>query len=253
MLLALILWTAARQPVHATTLTVSNSNDGGPGSLRQAIADASSGDTIRFASNLSGETIVLSGGSVTLTKSLTIDGSDLPVAVTLSGNTTNALFTVSAGVAVTLTRLTLVDGKNNFGGAIYNPGTLTLNRVTMHRHAALNGGAIYNVGTLTVLNSTFSGNSAYSGGGIDNFGTLTVTNSTFSANSAINTGGGIFNAGSLYLYNTIIANSSSGKDCLNANEPFFGLYGVIARRRQQPNRRWQLHRRRSAAIQSWTR
>ena len=65
MLLALILWTAARQPVQATTLTVSNSNDNGPGSLRQAIGDASSGDTIRFASNLSGETIVFSGGSVT--------------------------------------------------------------------------------------------------------------------------------------------------------------------------------------------
>ena len=34
---------------RAATITVNNGNDSGPGSLRQAIVDASAGDTINFA------------------------------------------------------------------------------------------------------------------------------------------------------------------------------------------------------------
>ena len=34
---------------RADTITVTNTNDSGPGSLRQALADANSGDTINFA------------------------------------------------------------------------------------------------------------------------------------------------------------------------------------------------------------
>ena len=40
-----------------STLTVTNANDGGAGSLRAAIAAARSGDTIRFAPALIGQTI----------------------------------------------------------------------------------------------------------------------------------------------------------------------------------------------------
>ncbi|MCZ0901261.1 DUF4347 domain-containing protein, partial [Microcoleus sp. HI-ES] len=36
------------------TITVTNSNDSGPGSLRDAIASAAAGDTIQFASTLAG-------------------------------------------------------------------------------------------------------------------------------------------------------------------------------------------------------
>ena len=39
----------AAAPAFAVTLTVSNTNDSGAGSLRQAIADAAPGDTIDFA------------------------------------------------------------------------------------------------------------------------------------------------------------------------------------------------------------
>ena len=49
------------QPVSAaTTITVTNTNDSGPGSLRQLIADAAPDDTISFDASLSGQTIVLS-------------------------------------------------------------------------------------------------------------------------------------------------------------------------------------------------
>ena len=51
---------------------VTNTNDNGPGSLRQAIADASPGDTIDL-SGLTG-TISLTSGQLAIDKSLTIKG-----------------------------------------------------------------------------------------------------------------------------------------------------------------------------------
>jgi hypothetical protein len=82
--------------------------------------------------------------------------------------------------------------------------------------ATTNGGGIYNVNNVILENSTLSGNSASSGGGIYNNDStlLTIENSTLSGNSA-DWAGGIANmAGTIDLHNTIIANSSSGSDCI---------------------------------------
>ena len=58
----------------AATITVTNNNDSGPGSLRQAIANSSPGDTIDFDSSLSGQTITFTSGGLTINKNLTIAG-----------------------------------------------------------------------------------------------------------------------------------------------------------------------------------
>src|SRR5438477_13189650 len=55
----------------ATTRTVTNLNDSGPGSLRDAIAASGSGDTINFA--VTG-TIVLTSASLSVNHNLTIQG-----------------------------------------------------------------------------------------------------------------------------------------------------------------------------------
>jgi hypothetical protein len=57
-----------------STLTVMNNHDSGPGSLRATIAAAASGDTIKFASSLKGQTIALTTGELDITTSLDIDG-----------------------------------------------------------------------------------------------------------------------------------------------------------------------------------
>lgn len=215
------------QPSQAATLLVTNVNDSGAGSLRQTIADAKPHDIIAFAAAVSGSTIVLTSGPIVLNMPLTIDGSMLAMVPTISGNQAKGIFSLSNSSVITLTRLTLSNGKSNYGGAIYNGGTLILNQVTLFDNDALNGGALYNVGSATLLNSTVSGNSAYSGGGIDNYGQLILKNSTLAGNSAVNTGGALFNAGVLQLYNTILADSSGDVDCHNADDPFFGLFGVI--------------------------
>lgn len=66
------------------TITVSNYNDSGPGSLRQAIVDASSGDTINFANATSQSSIILESG-ITIDKPLTIDATAPQVPVVLGG------------------------------------------------------------------------------------------------------------------------------------------------------------------------
>src|SRR6516225_1655554 len=56
-----------------STLTVTNLLDSGAGSLRGQIAAAAAGDTIVFATGLSG-TITLSSGELDITRNLTIQG-----------------------------------------------------------------------------------------------------------------------------------------------------------------------------------
>src|SRR6478736_9790205 len=63
--------TSAKGNRPATTITVTNTNDSGPGSLRQAVADANDGDTIEFA--VTG-TIGLTTGELLVAKNITISG-----------------------------------------------------------------------------------------------------------------------------------------------------------------------------------
>jgi hypothetical protein len=57
--------------LHAASITVTNTNDKGPGSLRQALAIANDGDTINFA--VTG-TITLTSGGLPINKNITISG-----------------------------------------------------------------------------------------------------------------------------------------------------------------------------------
>jgi hypothetical protein len=57
---------------HAATVTVTNGNDSGPGSLRQAITGALPGDAINFAPSVT--TVILISGELVIDKNLTITG-----------------------------------------------------------------------------------------------------------------------------------------------------------------------------------
>jgi hypothetical protein len=57
-----------------STLTVLNTLDRGPGSLRDTIAAAGRGDTSACDPSLAGQTITLTGGELAITKRLDIEG-----------------------------------------------------------------------------------------------------------------------------------------------------------------------------------
>ena len=71
LVIVVILLSAPVVVLHADTITVTNTNDSGPGSLRQALADANDGDTIDLA--VTG-TIGLTSGQLLVNKSIIIAG-----------------------------------------------------------------------------------------------------------------------------------------------------------------------------------
>ncbi|MBI9050987.1 MAG: sortase [Anaerolineaceae bacterium] len=202
------------QTAHAADQIVTNTNDSGPGSMRQAIIDAGSGETITFADGLSGDTITLVSELI-LSKSVTIDGSALTSPITISGNSTVRVFYVNSSITVILDNLIISNGQAIDGGGINNHGTLNVNNSTFSGNSATEyGGGIFNRdGALNVDNSTFFGNSATEyGGGICNLGgssTLDVDNSTFSDNSATEFGGGIYTSATLNVDNSTFSRNSA--------------------------------------------
>ena len=204
----------------ANIITVTNLNDSGPGSLRQALADASEGDTINFA--VSG-TISLTSGELVIDKSVTISGQPQSITVTRSSQTQFRIFHVMPGHDVTIDSLYITGGDPNlgsYGGAVLNDHAgLTISNCSLTTNSSTYGGAISSdssggSATLAVLNSSIIGNYVvFSGGGIyDNGGTLTITNSTVNNNLAgvtdpwvVGTGGGIYSSGPLTITNSTIS------------------------------------------------
>ncbi len=190
-------------PAHAAnTWTVQSSADGvatpancpGPNCrLRDAIAAAAAGDTIDFASGLSGTTITLTSGTLTLSRNVTIDGGTN--GVTVSGNNAVRVFSVNAGVTFTLQNITVANGRCNScnGGGINNAGTLNATNVTFKDNQAAEGGGIYNNNSVTLLNVTFYNNIATSaGGGLRTVaGNVGIRHATFNKNSTSGYGGAI--------------------------------------------------------------
>jgi len=176
----------------AATITVSNTADSGPGSLRQAIADADPGDTIDFS--ITG-TITLTTGQLDIAKDLTIAGPGEDQ-LTISGNNTSRVFYITSGT-VAISDLAIGDGKaGQDGGGIYTySGALTLTDCTVTgNEAGRNGGGVFIrwSSTANLSNCTFASNTASSlGGGVycADGTTVVAAGCTFSENSASRGGG----------------------------------------------------------------
>jgi hypothetical protein len=199
----------------AATITVTNGNDSGLGSLRRAVIFASPGDTINFAPSVTA--VNLTSGELVINKNLTISGPGANrLAVQRSTNATpfRIFHIISSTVTAHISGLTISNGLTIFnfvgdddgnGGGIRSAGVLTLTDCTISANQAVgtsfvggNGGGVLNEsGTMTIMRCTISSNSAQyytsssgdcgfgTGGGISNYsgGSLTITNSTISGNS----------------------------------------------------------------------
>ena len=226
--------------------TVSNLNDTGVGSLRDAIANTPAGGIVDFQPGLTG-TLTLTSGELLINKSLTINGPGSN-ALTISGGGASRVFDLPLSTSsISISNLTIANGATSggttgWGGAIENRGALTVSQCTLTGNFAqfgggaiddwgplnLNGdtfthntttasmggggGAIYSSrGVLTVIGSSFSGNSGQQGGAIiNNSGTLNIDTSAFSRNVA-GVGGGVFNVfGTGTITNSTFSNNVAG-------------------------------------------
>lgn len=231
MIFAACLFGLAAGSAHAAELSVTTLNDSGPGSLRQAIADAATEDTITFAVN----------GTITLTSGpLTINNINLEIAgpgtkrLTISGNHASRVFVIGSPTGtqydtyVTLAGMTISNGLadvnspvgQGIGGGILNgrSSSLTLSNVVVSNsqaigHASKNpagyfgagyGGGVANLGgTLAVIDSSFIGNLARGGDGSN--GPV----------AGLGGGGGIFNSGYASIEGSRFTRNQAigGNDC----------------------------------------
>jgi hypothetical protein len=199
---ALLVYAVAIQ-VHATIITVINTNDSGPGSLRQALVDAQDGDTIDFDPSLKGQTISLTSTELVINKTIAISGLGPNLLAVSRAQNAPAfrIFNLMPGRSVTIQGLTISNGlapEFGCGGGILDEGSLLslINCTVSGNSTDGTGGGICaeSNATLTIDSSTLSGNYAGDyGGGIANNGTLTINNSTLSANRGEFAAGAILN------------------------------------------------------------
>ena len=217
----------------AATFTVTNTNDSGAGSLRQAVLDSNSAttsDTIEFDAGVfnTPKTITLAS-AITINPangdSLTINGPGADL-LTISGNNAVGIFSVSAGDTASFSGMTLTAGNvaSGNGSAINSQGSVTISSVVFtfgnDNVIDINGNAtitncsfVQNIGTSVVIDSgTVSiSNSAFSqntSGAVSNNGTLTVSNSNFDSNTG-GQGGAISNGSSLTVTNSSFTNNTA--------------------------------------------
>jgi hypothetical protein len=199
---------------------VTNTNDSGPGSLRQALVDASDGDLINFA--VTG-TIVLTSGGLVIDKNVTISGPG-PDRLSIDGNQANfqCVFGVANSNTVTISGLTVTNGDC---GIYSDHASLTVTNCVVtanNGHSSVGGIGINDTlgptvrverrndcdareaygdrpagfAMLTVANCVISDNS---GSGVQNFSAIvTIIDSTISGNFADNSVGGFGQGGGIY-------------------------------------------------------
>jgi len=208
--------------VAAEVFTVSSTADNGPGSLRDAIAQANArpgADEVIFDPALAGQPIVLTTDQLTVTDHLTLTGLGQDLLTIERAATAPAfrIFEIDDGTAahiqVQLSGMKIVHGlaysrpgssEDALGGGLLNAEDLVIESTTLFGNTAQNtetgdnedafafGGAIFNSGVLTLGNSTITVNS--------------VSASCLAYCRAHGRGGGISNtdAGQVTLRNTTV-------------------------------------------------
>ncbi len=187
---------------------VTNLNDSGAGSLRQAVSDANNNgnpgvvDTIRFDQSLlyTSRIIALTSGQLTISQSVSIVGPSYdPSGILISAGNNSRVFQVtSAAQTAVFQFFTITQGSTGGnGGGLLNqgPNTVLTDMVISGNQAGTGGGGISNTGTrLEIQRSRIISNSANNnGGGIENAaGTLIVNDTTFDSNAG-DSGGGVAN------------------------------------------------------------
>lgn len=263
----------------ATSLRVTSAADGpldtlagnGTCELREAIAaindDATGGDcartagatTITFNTAVTG--IILRDGHLRIRRSLTIEGPGT-ASLSIDANRNSRLLRIDAGAEVTISELTLTNGRADNGGAIRNDGTLTLrtvhvidsyadeqgggiinsagarltlseNSIVARNTAAFNGGGISHQGEeLRITESVVRDNQVTGspdgqsrGGGICQLsGLLVIERTRIHNNRAFGTGGGIsINAGSATITSSTISDNQA-----NGTTPYGGGIAVLS-------------------------
>lgn len=235
--------------VPASSIPVSNCNDAGAGSLRDAVNAAVDGDTIDMTA-LACSKITLTSGAISVgVNNLTLQGPGI-LSLEVSGNDAYRVFFHLGSGTLTVNDMSVTHGKKylndgeigNAGGAcLFSAGSIAMNHAwakycdtgSNDVDNAVHGGAVYATNSVVMGYSLVTSNTAHSsafqarGGGVYTPGQFFMLRSTISGNSvtaaSLTTGGGL-QVGSVrpegqpgqpghsagVKYSSIVGNSASG-------------------------------------------
>lgn len=227
------------RPDGGVTIPVTNCDDDGAGSLRDAVQNiAVSGDTVDMA-GLTCSTITLTSGAIiTAVDDLTIVGPGTDMnGLTIDGDYNGQVFIHLGAGTLQLEYMTVLNGAkyttgdaNAPGGCVYSTGAVSMldtgvkycKAIAQGTGTALGGGVYAQTG-ITALSSTVAGNEARSytksasGGGVFTQGPLFAKYDWFRNNSASSAalgyygfGGGIWNGGDATILNSTISGNTAG-------------------------------------------
>lgn len=177
-------------PPHSV---VTNTNDTGPGSLRQAIADSPSPGLITFDPSVfnqeDNKTITLTSGQLDIpTKTLAIEATDI-CGVTLDAGGISRVISNASGGNLFLNSLNITGGSDpDQGAGILNiDSLLNIQNSAIYRNdsTSFGGGGIYHSGSsrASIFDSTIALNTANFGGGIWNQGESLLRHCTIANNT----------------------------------------------------------------------
>ena len=209
---------------------MTNTNQSGPGSLRQAFIDANAGvgpDTIVLQAST---TYAITdcgaidedgngGGDLDSTGDLAISGNGSTIQNTCVGD---RVIDQDVAEPLTITDLTITGGEeDDNGGGINAEGEVTLTPVTISGNRADGrGGGLYLEEDFEITNSTISGNSAVQGGGIyDTNDLFTGTYVTIASNEATDGANIHLFDGNLQWFGVVIADPIGGVNCFDIGTP----------------------------------
>ncbi len=202
--------------LFAATITVMNTNDAGPGSLREAISMANDGDLVNFDNSLAGQTISPIN-FIPIENSITIEGLGSSQTIISGVNilgTSFAIFQTYQPKTIVFRNISLVQTTNILGSIDNRAADVTLENCVLsgHQERVLFNNSLLGNASVTLVNSKICNNVAQLSAEGAN-ASLFLINSLFTGNfeSALNTSGiGVFNGASLTVINSSISGNDNG-------------------------------------------
>jgi predicted outer membrane repeat protein len=219
--------TSSAAPTTLGAAAVTNCNDAGAGSLRNAVETAVDGDTVDLTA-LACSTITLTTGSIVVgADNLTIQGPGAG-ALTIDANTSDVAFDFIGYGAFEIADATVTNGHyfDYCGGAIwsyYGDVVLTdavVSNSTVEGYGYLGGAGVCNYfGDVVVTNSTLTGNTAsedemvaMGAAAFSKYGSVVVTDSVVTGNTSesgfLGFGGAIYAGSDVSLTRSTVSNNS---------------------------------------------
>lgn len=202
----------------ASSFFVTNTNDGGSGSLREAIADANANPGTDLISITANGTLLLLSPLPTISEAVTIQGPGADQ-FAIDGNESFRVLDINASDVI-ITDLSVQNGMVSgpeYGAGIKSTGNLFLERVEVLSNTAQSyGGGLYVTGALTMTEGGVRNNSSTNnaGGGMRVLGVTNISGTNFVGNSSRGDGGGAYVLIELVIVDAVFQdNRCTGTSC----------------------------------------